>query len=173
MGWIVPRIIVAVLFIAGLGVIFMGLKDIWQAASSATWPTTTAVIVRSDIARRDDDSGNSFVPDIEYRYTVDGQDLTSKGLRAGMKVLYSRKVARSVANEYHAGQLVMIAYDPANPSNALLEPGLHKQTFVAMVFGATALMFVTSVGLAIWTMVPCGPAPESAPQLLRRGEAVQ
>lgn len=169
MGWMVHTFFLGVLSIAALGVTFMGLKDIWQASWSATWPVTTAIITRSDIDRRHEDSGDSFVPDIEYRYRVEGRDLTSKGLRAGTPVTHSRKVARSLANEYQAGQLVMIAYDPADASNALLEPGLHKQTFAVFVFGSMIVMFMTSISLVIWTMVPCAPAPESAPKLLSRG----
>jgi len=169
MGWIVPTPFIAVLTIAAFGLTFMGLKDIWQAAWSTTWPTTAAVIIRSDITRRHEDSGDDFVPDIEYRYRVEGREMTSKGIRAGTTVTHTRKVARSLANEYHAGQLVMIAYDPADASNALLEPGLHKQTFVVLVFGLMTLMFMTSICLVIWTMVPCAPAAENSPKLLNRG----
>ena len=53
-----------------------------------------------------------------------------------------RELAESAASRYRLGQPVTVYYDPAQPGNAVLEPGDRRGSIAPLIFGAIS----TAVG---------------------------
>lgn len=115
------------------------------------WPTVPGTIVTSFV--EEFDSGQrrrwndgrvreivvQFTPVVEYRYEVAGQTLLSRTIQADQTLAGSEQFARDYVDRYAPGTDVMVAYDPANPARAALEP--------TNGFGATFLIAGISFGL--------------------------
>jgi Protein of unknown function (DUF3592) len=103
-------------------------------ASLRGWTKTTGVVVSSSIEvydsghRRNTNSGTvskiviNYTPVVEYRYEVGGVQHLSRSIQADMKLGGSEEFARGYASRYAPGKQVEVAYDPANPHRASLEP---------------------------------------------------
>ena len=95
-------------------------KKITAARASVTWPSVPGVITASVRGRR----MLRQQPQIAYSYAVNGQPLI------GNKTTFSGAVLPKETDAYLArypvGQPVNVFYSPANPAEAVLEPGSDK-----------------------------------------------
>jgi hypothetical protein len=135
---------------------FMVLGLLWaarrQVAEAARWPATGGRIVKCTVEnyrkRVGSASGGTLVtfhePVVEYAYRVDDREYHSTQLSFGGKAASSRASAEAKAARYPAGNLVLVHYDPKNPSNAVLDLkvalGLPLLS-VAIAFFALAAFF--------------------------------
>lgn len=129
------------------------------AAAGARWPTAPGTITASSVieekikeTRNDDD--RSFVRtvlryqiDLRYAYKVGARDFVGTVVGFGWEAVYGlRDVAEKAAARYAPGQRVSVYYDPALPSNAVLEPDNRAGTLaplvVAVLFAVTGALFL-------------------------------
>jgi Protein of unknown function (DUF3592) len=100
--------------------------ELVQAVDSKNWSTTDGIVVVSDLQRtRDTDGGYMYRAEVSYRYTVDGTELVSSRPRFGSRVSlsWSRPAVRTT-RKYPVGAHVTVLYDPSDPGEAVLEPGV-------------------------------------------------
>lgn len=125
-----------------------------HAAEMVRWPTVTGTIVFSRVeaftVRRDKPKRtlrgsrrmrDSFMPVVEYRYSVGGKELSSRSIWADTEVSGDRAYAEGIAARYKPGAVVFVRYDPADPKRAALEPPGSGHWFFlagAVVFLAAA-----------------------------------
>ncbi|MFP2904287.1 DUF3592 domain-containing protein [Pyxidicoccus sp. 3LFB2] len=153
-----------ILAVTGLGVLVWGLRRMQQTARTADWPSTQGTIRSSTVTSReaeplnpetsyDDDAPKPkgqtlYRPQVEYTYTVDGQTYTGEALGRDVVEVSSKQHAQSHAARYARGATVPVFYDPEDPSQALLEPGVQASSWavpgagIASIAVATALFFV-------------------------------
>ncbi len=130
----------ALLVMGGLGVflILMGLflyrrrtRDHAKAVAALTWPRARARITASTVGVTKEISGNPddltpntfYVPQISFAYEVGGTAYQgSRVSYADLKTAFRKKVDERVA-KYPVGAVVEVAYDPAQPSESVLETG--------------------------------------------------
>lgn len=131
----------AILFLGLFGVVWIGftavfltilLKGMVAQTIATGHPTTTGEILTSSVTTQSTSDGKSYDHTISYRYTVDGNEYIGDQIRHGFS-MSSKAAAKQTLDRYPKGASVAVAYNPANPHDAILEPGI----------GGRDLMFIT------------------------------
>lgn len=137
----VPLIVAVGTAIAGLIVLALGLRTFRRAQGSATWPAVEGTVTVSQL---DSTQDGALRPNIQYAYVVNGQTFTGDRLKAGRKNLAAMGNAAQAATErYPKDSRVRVFFDPADPSQSALEPGVDPTAYV--VPGIGLLLLVTAV----------------------------
>ncbi|GAB4579204.1 MAG: hypothetical protein Fur0022_19420 [Anaerolineales bacterium] len=137
-----------------------------QSITARQWARVTGRVVTSTIAttmirqRISTSTGRyrwleRYAPRIEYEYQVGAQRLTGTRLHFG-EVLYSSDAASSqyIVNRYRVGSEVMVYYDPANPANAVLMPGIGWGT---VILWGLAFLALGIAGWLTWIILTSPP----------------
>ena len=137
------------------------------ASASARWPTVPGTITTSTVIEEEiEDTSNtdkSFIRkihryqvDLRYAYQVGKRDFVGTAGNWGWTEIYGlRELAESAASRYRLGQPVTVYYDPAQPGNAVLEPGDRRGSIAPLIFGAISAA-VGGVILAFFIKVGFG-----------------
>lgn len=146
--------------VAGLVVLALGIRNLRRAAATKAWQTTTGEVSSATVATREStlsptEDGEPPKPrtlyraDVTYRYTVQGR--AYEGRRVGFDdvELSSEGPAQAVVDRYAPGTQVTVSFDPANPADAVLEPGVSKASLVVPALGAALVAF----SLGVWAIV--------------------
>jgi Protein of unknown function (DUF3592) len=127
---------------------YLGTGTIVDAWASTSWPLTGGTVVSCRVARNPDAPDVTYTAHISYRYLVAGRQYKNTTVSFGAVVSSSSPAAAErIVARYPAGKAVQVAYDPADPGRAVLEPGLRLSSFVAF-FAGLLFAFVLSVVLA-------------------------
>lgn len=130
-----PRSLLATgLALSGLALFLFGAYNLYRGNSSVRWPSVEGRILYSR-AR----IGPHPETLLWYEYRVDNQRYVASNYRNGGNVTPFDSVAKAAAKRYPVGRTVPVYYDPANPQNALLEPGVWWGNFVALVLALPLL----------------------------------
>jgi Protein of unknown function (DUF3592) len=97
-------------------VIYSDLKN------SVNWPKTEAIVSASKIIKSSGKLGDTYCPEWDYYYNVDGKKYNSTRTAFGSYKCHSyRKYAERELNEHPIGSKVFATYDPKNPTKAALK----------------------------------------------------
>jgi hypothetical protein len=111
-------LILVVTAIGGLGISLWGWRIMQTSRRVAQWPTVTGQIALSEL----NGSDNDLLPDIRYRYQVDGQSYDSRfEFPSGTHPL--PEFNRRYVEKYPRGAEVTVYYNPQQPADSTLEPG--------------------------------------------------
>ncbi len=119
-----------------------------RASAAVSWPRARGTITSSDV--RPTVEVGYYVPEVSYRYAVEGTDFTGDAIQSTRIAYSSETDAREIAARYPIGTEVEVRYDPRDPSSAMLElgPGAARgRMFIAAVCFTTPIAFAT---LAAW-----------------------
>lgn len=142
------ELIVGLIFVAvGTVFVILSLWDLFDAFACRSWKTADGVIVVSDLERSADSDGVSYRAEISYRYRVNGEELVASRARFGdrMNTSWSKPAVRLVT-KYPVGKEVTVLYNPENPNEAVLEPGLTLYIAAGLAIGS---IFVVIGALAM------------------------
>ena len=146
------------LLLVGLGYALAFLLDgaapsLLVQVASKDWPSTTGIITHSDVIEEshvNDDS--SYRSDIRARYQVDRTEYRLFEIYPGHSVLGSSSNIEAVrlSSRYRIGKSVPVYFNPLDPTEAVLETGVHGRTLISLAFAIvpTAL----GVWLLLWTI---------------------
>lgn len=81
-----------------------------------------------------EESWNSF--HVLYRYTVDGREYVAGGVEPYDFGMQNSAGAAKMSERHPPGSTAVVAYDPANPAIAFLEPGPSSFALVLIAIGA-------------------------------------
>ena len=117
--------------------------------ASASWPTTTAVIQSATVTTSPGRFGTTnYWPDITYTYSAEQRTYAGTTIIFGQSGPATQTYAIGKVAQYAPGATVAVAYDPADPQRAALEPGgLISQTYVGLGLG------VLFCGCGCWGLV--------------------
>jgi hypothetical protein len=111
----------------GLGIAFMVIAVVSRrkAQTSQSWPTVAARVLASEVkehVRHDSDNQTqfSYEPVVEYNYAVGGPTYTCRRIAYGANS-FGRGQAQKMIERYPVGSVVTARYNPANPTEAVLE----------------------------------------------------
>jgi hypothetical protein len=122
-----PRSLLATLLaFAGIALLLVGAYNLYLGTRSIRWPSVEGRILYSH-AR----IGPHPETLLWYEYHVDNRRYVASKYRNGGNITPFDSVATAAARRYPVGRTVPVYYDPANPQNALLEPGVWWGNFVA------------------------------------------
>jgi hypothetical protein len=125
---------VALVLLGGV-IIFMACSTpkFFREIHSARWPATAGIITQSSMRKAYDDKGFSgYIPEVQYRYAVGA--LKYLGTRIDFHTqdhLNTVGHAQSLLSQFPTGKVVFVYYDPKDPQNAVLQPGIQsEQTWI-------------------------------------------
>jgi hypothetical protein len=136
-------------FAGGLFFLGLGVRNIWRALASKSWPTTPAVIVTSTAETSKSSDGSSTLnARIEARYSVSGREYVTDIVRFGQIVgSGDTSVAELIQFRYPKGANSTVSYLPGQPGVAALEPGFDAESlwlpFAGVMLMLVAVMFTS------------------------------
>ena len=122
----------------GLALFFLwGKPTLEKAEASKNWPKVSGVIKSSTVNQSTDkDRNTSYTPNVVFEYALNGRKFTSSTIAVGSGWSSNRSsIAYQVTNKYPVGDIVEVAYDPEEPSFAVLETGAIWTTHIIYYFG--------------------------------------
>jgi Protein of unknown function (DUF3592) len=143
--------------VIGTAVISTSLWQLLAGLESNDWPCVEGVIAESAIVEGAFAGGELGSPSaaadrstvaISYRYAVGDQVFIGKRLHFGYTAISPEQLNR----EYPRGAKIQVHYNPKNPKDAVLEPGVTIGAVVGIVMGAIFIAFgVASLRAALRT----------------------
>jgi uncharacterized protein DUF3592 len=137
----------------GLLILIVGsvLIRVPQSIASIYWPTTEGIIISSHVT---EECCNSYTegwyPQISYRYSVNQQEYTSNRIELVYVAIQWGGSIQSIVEKYPVGQKVSVYFNPNNPAEAVLEPGLGTAVLLVwMVFAAGSFPVFLGI-LRVW-----------------------
>jgi hypothetical protein len=123
-----------VLGVVGGSLLLFGSFQLYKGWSSLSWPTVEGRILYSSWR-----GGNSYQTLLWYEYYVAQQRYLAQNYRNGGNGTPFREVARAARKRYPVGRSVRVFYNPSDPADALLEPGVWYGNFVLPGIGVIVL----------------------------------
>ena len=144
----------------GIG-IWMGVKSL----RSEHWPVTDGIVRSAEMkSHSGNKGGTTYSAEVTYSYQVAGTSYTGDKVSIG-QMSSSSGYAREILNRYPVGKKVSVHYAPGDPSDAVLETGIHGGTWICLavgtVFTLAGLMFLQIIRAAIRAQMPGAPASSS------------
>lgn len=132
----------------GLGTIAFGVRALYFAQVSPTWPTALAVIQSSHVDVNSSGDSDSYSPKISYTYQVAGISYTSAAIAPGQ--FYNAGKAYRIVDRYPAGSQQLAHYNPAKPSQSYLNVGIRGGSYCLLLFGTIVLSFGSFFGMVAY-----------------------
>lgn len=153
--WGFIHFICAVFAAIGVALIATGLRDIWRAARTRRWPTAPGNVVSAEELQHqrpvpEGEGGGTrihYEARIHYEYNVGRIHIGSTVVRLGPTETSSEQQAQATLSRYLPGQTVQVAYNPEDPTESVLEPGLHPLDFTRLGVGLVFLVLAFSMAL--------------------------
>jgi hypothetical protein len=153
-SWITgPTIISTIPILLGLAFSIPAVKTVMKAKESEGWPIAQATIVSSEVEfSRSSSRSVSKSPNVVYEYYV------NKELRSGGRILFGvlnffGNKTDECLEKYKKGAKVIIYYNPDDPDETVLEPGIHMTTWVYCIYAFVPILFGS---LFIWVIIYTG-----------------
>src|SRR3954465_2652022 len=147
-GFIVTVVTIPFLIFIGILVIVM-LRSVRKGSAGKHWPATDGRILSSEVtSHRSLDSDGThttiYEPAVQYEYNANGQRYQSKEISfGGIDGTSSTDFAEGVVAKYPLGSAVQVFYNPAKPSEAVLEhSGAGCNMILLMLFSVIELGLV-------------------------------
>lgn len=137
------------LFLAlGLGLMYWGWNVLGNARESVGWPTAPGMVVSAELDHSENtEGGDSWSPEISYRYLAANQERTSYAIKFGENSYSDRDDAEEILARYPVGQPVLVYYDPADPERSVLEPGVTAGSYIILGTGGLFVVITVLVGI--------------------------
>jgi hypothetical protein len=128
----IPGLVITV--IIGLALTFLALVKLKNAAETKRWPTTMGTITSSEVG-----GAIKYYPSVNYTYPVDSVVYTSNSISNMNFNSKNRSVVEEFLKKYPSGTEIKVHYNNADPSRALLEPGINNGHILLLAFGIIIL----------------------------------
>jgi hypothetical protein len=153
--WGILHVICAIFGAVGVGLLVAGLRDVLRAARTRRWPTAPGTIVSAEELQHSREmppeagGGTRIHYDarIHYEYSVGRVHIGSTVVRLGPTESSNEARAQSTLARYLPGQQVPVSYNPKDPTDSVLEPGLHPLDFSRALVGLILLVLAFSMEL--------------------------
>lgn len=152
-SWLLALAIVAV----GAVFLYIGVGKVGSASASKSWPTAQGEITRFSLETEidsDDADKTRYTPNIVYRFKVEDTVYQGRRLRYGSKITTTNETrAREYRKQYAVGELVAVHYNPDDPQQSLLHPGLSLMVLLWPAIGVVVLLLGLGV---LWRVIRVG-----------------
>ncbi len=139
---------------AGLFVLWQGVKEHRTCRESRNWPRVEGRITESTIQVTRRHRSTSYSPQVAYTYSAMGQVYFGTAVTIGAtRVFSSYAKSQAQLEKYPLGQAVSVYYDPQQPAQATLEPGVTGGAWGTLLIGVItgamgAVVFILGLGVA-------------------------
>jgi hypothetical protein len=139
-------VIAALLGAACLAVEYWTVGLFLKAKAIESWPTTTGVILSSELTSQFRGTSTTHEAHIEYEYHVSEQTYKSQQVRKrGTSTQHQSDVA-PLMEKFPVGKQVPVHYNPADPSEAYLQTGVDFVNYIIIVsplgFALLAVLYI-------------------------------
>ncbi|TSA24789.1 DUF3592 domain-containing protein [bacterium] len=127
-----------VFLFAGLFGMVVGASQFFTGVRSSKWPATNGRIIASDVLVKERSNRDTtyYQPQVTYTYSVAGQNYRSSQISAGEHESSDIRRARKITDRYPREIAVTVFYNPRDPANAVLEPGMSISAILIFVLAA-------------------------------------
>lgn len=143
-------LLVPLLFIAAGAVMsFLGVRQFMRAQASPTWPTVTGVVTISELGKHvgnERATSTTYRADISYDYVANDRSYVNGAINFATVNSSDPAAARRLLKRYPVGKQVTVYYNPAEPQEAVLEPGPAAGSWFLPLFGGGFVV----VGIAVF-----------------------
>lgn len=121
-----------ILIVLGVLWLVLGFRNLVTANASRSWKNAPGVVtksyVRSSLSNEQNQTSH-FYPDINYEFLVDGNKYEGDERYAGSSnESYSNSLAaEEILTKFPVGKPVTVYYNPQQPKNCVLTPGVNQQ----------------------------------------------
>lgn len=130
------RAFTSIFILIGAAVLFFGVRSVLRANASSGWPTTPGTIVSSTVRQSSGKNGGvTYQAEVLFRYTAGGAPRLSHNVAYGNYGSSDPSHAQDIVNKYPPGSQVAVHYSSTDPSEAVVEPGVHSQALFLPGFG--------------------------------------
>ena len=138
-----------ILALLGGGILAAALTLVRRALASRDWPETTGKVTAVNVARVWLGRGSLHFPDVHYEYRVGDEQLlgTRLGFAARLPWLSYGAAIYALQHQYPRGRTVSVRYNPADSSDAVLEPGIRAG--LRTIIGTGILLIAIAVAAFI------------------------
>ncbi len=135
------------LFIGAL-LISLGLFTLQRHRAAAGWPQAPGIIEASEVVGERHFKDNlMYRAKVRYRYSAPGGPYTGEKTASTGKLYSKERDARKIAARYPVGGTVLARYNPADPSEAVLERGVSGGIWL-VCFGLLCWIAPVAAGVA-------------------------
>jgi hypothetical protein len=174
-----PIITTAVLSLIASPLLWFGGRNLWNASASIRWPVAEGKIRTSEIREflsgtsGDRNRTRNYTPSILFEYTVGGQQYSGRTVYRGQAAGDADATEAEVLHaRYPEGATVEVHYEPRNPANSLLEPGIESDVFWLPGLGLAFLLPCVIYWVTFWMWGPLFEWPFMPGELLAVGLCV-
>ena len=141
--------------LVGLVVLYLGSSNLFLGHASSSWPSAPGTIERSGLKARKSstNSRTTYAADVGYGFAVKGVVFAGNRVDFGSIGSYGSSdpsSAEDILTAYPPGRDVRVYYDPENPEESVLEPGITFYSCLAPLAGSAFLL----VGLLTAIFLP-------------------
>ena len=148
-------IVALITLVCGPLCLFLGIHGYIKGSASEGWPHTEAVVTESGYSYETENDEARFA--FEYGYTVAGMHFTSNALYI-QPIMNDRKHYSAIPKwylgqgesasprDYPRGKRITVYYDPEDPKNAVVKPGVSGSVRVFLMAGV--VLTIIYLGLA-------------------------
>ncbi len=100
-----------------------------KAMQAKRWPTVQGTVLSTEVKRGQSSKGSSkYIPVIRYSYEVDSAQYLSEKY-SSTTARGSSMWAKEVVSQFPAYSKVTVHYNPENPKESILKPGLQSDDY--------------------------------------------
>ena len=127
----------------GLGLLLAGRRQRTQALATEAWPTVGGTITASRLDRQSRTqtrqgrrtARTTYTPVVDYTFDVGGKPLRGNKIFPGSTMSFDLGTAQDIVNRYQAGAPVTVHYNPADPTQAVLETSSRSANMLMIMGG--------------------------------------
>lgn len=165
-------------FLSGLAVmIFFSIVPVVKTIQAMNWENVPAEVIYSEIKTNEDSDGDTYKPDVHFRYSYDGYTYESDTYDFQSFSTSSYESARKKVSSVPVGSRPMAYVNPRNPQEAVLSVRLSWIYLLTFVFGGIFaavggfIIFAVTTGMWKSGWSKKTPAPvqtvSTGPQILK------
>lgn len=127
--------------VIGLVAAGVGFWMIIKSYRSEHWPVVAGVVQSAEMkSHSGTKGGTTYSAAVTYTYQVGGVSYAGDKVSIG-EMSSSSEYARGILSQYPAGKKVSVHYAPGDPSEAVLETGIHGGTWICLGVGTAFTLF--------------------------------
>jgi Protein of unknown function (DUF3592) len=161
---IVTTIIGIIIVIVGFYFVAYQIPAVTSGLQSQSWKTTTATVLSSrwlthhatgdEYNQTYEGKGYMHTPEILYSYSVKGRKFSANRYQFGDTGRRSVNEIRGIVARYPVGRI----YNPSDPSQSVLEPGVNGMSWFMLAVGLGMIVlgigFGSNVGSKLFKVIP-------------------
>jgi hypothetical protein len=127
--------------VIGLVAVGIGIWTLAKSLRSEHWPVTDGIVQSAEMRSHEGKHGNlTYSAEVTYSYQVAAASYTGDKVSIG-QMSSSSEYAQGILNHYPVGKKVSVHFSPGDPSDAVLETGIHGGTWICLGVGTAFTLF--------------------------------